>query len=158
MIFKAWKSVEKLLALVCLSAPWISWVRGGKHLTDPAVIALALLELTGIAQENVENTSITVSRYLIPPFWRWCAYWPGPPAIEHRYASHRCESLWTDGAPACASYKPACFVNFSGPFVLWQLRHGASWRVSQDAQHHFMNQSLWGCDKSYLKSRRTLAS
>ena len=57
------------------------------------VIAVAFLEWTGTAQANLENTSITVRKYLIPRFaWRYTAYRPGPPAIEHRSPPHRCGS------------------------------------------------------------------
>ena len=49
-----------------------------------AVIALASFELTGTAQANLENTSITVRMYLIPPICLAIPpYRPGRPATEH---------------------------------------------------------------------------
>ena len=46
----------------------MAWFRGCEHLPEAAVIALAFFEWNGIAQENLENTLITVRKYLILSF------------------------------------------------------------------------------------------
>ena len=96
---------------------------------NAAVIPLAFLEWTGIAQANSENTSITVRRYLIQPFYLAIpAYRLGPPAIKHRSLPHRCCYCWTD---ARRLVQRVCLfiVGIFGQFVVWHLGHGTALRV-----------------------------
>ena len=66
---RAWKSELKNSLPLSVCSRW--WWRGFAAVSTcpkAAVIALASYEWTGIAQANLENTSITVRRYFIPPF------------------------------------------------------------------------------------------
>ena len=123
-----------------------------------AVIGLACLELTVTAQANFENTSITVSRYLIPLF---CLAIPCIPARSAcHWASSPATYVWflvNRRRAACAAYRPARFVGIPGLFFAWHFGHGVFWLVSIAAQLHLKSQGFMDCDWFYLQHWHTFA-